>query len=305
MDEARRNRRQGSNGHQKFSAGRHKAKHGSAEWAKKRTRSINRMMSRNTDIPANLRNDMERELAAHKTTIADKSFHRRRSAMITKYHMVRFFERKKATRLVKQLKRKLSEAADDDERTKLQADLHIAQVDEAYTMHHPHAETYISLYGNAKKDAVGEAGDNGDDDDDDKKTPAAKAALAAERPPMWKVVESTMEEGIEALNRLRERRSANGDDADGAEAAGAKQSHQRNPKSAPQRERMANVIAKQDQVKDRGNPKSAGASAASSGQKREGGKPGQLNRRERRRIMRETMAASADKEDEEGGFFEM
>lgn len=49
------------------------------------------MMSRNADIPANKRNEMERELVAHENTIADKSFQRRRSAMISKYHMVRFF----------------------------------------------------------------------------------------------------------------------------------------------------------------------------------------------------------------------
>ncbi len=90
MDENRRNRGPGGT-RQKFSTSRHKAKQGSAEWAKKRTRSIQRMISRNSDIPANKRNDMERELAAHKNTIADKSFQRRRSAMISKYHMVRFF----------------------------------------------------------------------------------------------------------------------------------------------------------------------------------------------------------------------
>lgn len=101
MDENRRNRGQGRNGHQKYSAGRHKAKQGSAEWAKKRTRSINRMMARNNDIPANLRNEMERELASHKTTIADKGFQRRRSAMISKYHMVRFFGMQASFRLIR------------------------------------------------------------------------------------------------------------------------------------------------------------------------------------------------------------
>lgn len=314
MDENRRNRgsaRGGRGGHQKYSAGRHKAKQGSAEWAKKRTRSIQRMMARGTDLPANLRNDMERELASHKTTIADKSFQRRRSAMISKYHMVRFFgafstlvsqsgfnlltdagtERKKASRLVKQLKRKLEETTDEAERAQLQANLHIAEVDEAYTQHHPHAETYISLYGNTKKD--GEDDDN--DDDDEKKAPAAKAALAAERPPMWKVVEKTMEEGTDALRQLRERRSANSEE----EEASASQPRARNSK--PPRERMANVIAKQNQAKGSNKPsENKPAAAASSGQQ----KPQTgLNRRERRRIMRETMAA--EKDDEEGGFFDM
>ncbi|KAJ3498081.1 hypothetical protein NLG97_g1396 [Lecanicillium saksenae] len=295
MDENRRKGGQGRNSHQKYSAGRHKAKHGTTEWAKKRTRSIQRAMSRNADIPANLRNDMERELAAHKNTIADNGFQRRRSAMISKYHMVRFFERKKAERLVKQLKRKIDEATDDEERAKLQADLHIAEVDEAYTQHHPHAEIYISLYGNAKKDAEGD-----DDDDDEKKTPAAKAALAAERPPMWKIVEATMKEGPDALRQLRERRSA-----DGETEAPAGKPRSRNIKPPPQRERMANVIAKQNYAKNAGKPdgESKTASAGGATAQQNGAKPG-LNRRERRRIMRETMA-EADKDDDEGGFFEM
>ncbi|OAQ96660.1 hypothetical protein LLEC1_01448 [Akanthomyces lecanii] len=295
MDENRRNRGQGGNERQTYSTGKHKAKQGSAEWARKRTRSIQRMMSRNADIPANKRNEMERELAAHENTIADKSFQRRRSAMISKYHMVRFFERKKASRLVKQLKRKLEAATDDEERSKLQTDLHIAEVDEAYTMHHPHAETYVSLYGNAKKD-----GDEEDDNDDEQKTPAAKAALAAERPPMWKVVEATMEEGPDALKQLRERRSATGKDD-----ASASHLRPRNTKPPRQRERMASVIAKQNHSKKADKP--AGDSKVAStaaGEQQSGAKTSGLNRRERRRIMRETMA-STDKDDEEGGFFEM
>lgn len=202
--------------------------------------------------------------------------------------------------MVKQLKRKLNEATDDEERNKIQADLHIAEVDEAYTMHHPHAETYISLYGNAKKDAEENEGD--DDDDDEKKTPAAKAALAAERPPMWKVVEATMEEGPDALRQLRERRSANGENDAAAAAAG--QSRSRTTKPAPQRERMAKVIAKQEQAKNAGKPageKNTTAAASAPGPQN-GAKPG-LNRRERRRIMRETMATA--EQEEEGGFFEM
>ncbi|ATY60114.1 rRNA-processing EFG1 [Cordyceps militaris] len=294
MDENRRNRGTAGNAHQKYSAGRHKAKQGSAEWAKKRTRSIQRMISRNNDIPANLRNDMQRELVAHENTIADKSFQRRRSAMISKYHMVRFFERKKAARLVKQLKRKLEAATDDEERNQLQADLHIAEVDEAYTMHHPHAEIYISLYGNAKKE-----GNDDDADAETEKTPAAKAALAAERPPMWKVVEQTMEEGADALRQLRERRSATGN-----EDASASHPRSRDAKPAPRKERMATVIAKQKHSKntDKATSDDKTASAAVSEQQNSVKTSG-LNRRERRRLQREAMA-STDQE-EEGGFFEI
>ncbi len=163
-------------------------------------------------------------------------------------------------------------------------------------MHHPHAETYISLYGNAKKDG----GDDDEDGEDEKKTPAAKAALAAERPPMWKVVETTMEEGSDALRQLRERRSATGDDD-----ASASHPPSRSTKSAPQRERMANVIAKQNHAKNASKTNGDGKVApAAADEQQNGATAGGLNRRGRRRIMRETMA-STDKEDEDGDFFEM
>lgn len=71
--------------------GKGKAKHGSTEWARKRTRNIERLMRRSTDMPANVRNEMERELAAHRQTIGDKAFQKKRSAMISRYHKVRFF----------------------------------------------------------------------------------------------------------------------------------------------------------------------------------------------------------------------
>lgn len=73
------------------SKARHKAKEGSAEWAKKRVRTVERLFQRNQDLPANVRNDLEREIAAHKTTITDRAFQKKRSAMISRYHKIRFF----------------------------------------------------------------------------------------------------------------------------------------------------------------------------------------------------------------------
>ena len=108
-------------------------------------------------------------------------------------------ERKKASRLVKQLRRQIESDPNSDDVASLKQQLHVAEVDEAYTQYHPHVEPYISLYGNAKPSDGDESAD---------KTPVAKLALKAERPPMWAEVETTMEEGLEALKRLRERRSA-------------------------------------------------------------------------------------------------
>ncbi|KAH6627855.1 hypothetical protein F5144DRAFT_286696 [Chaetomium tenue] len=161
---------------------------------KKRARAIERLLARdNLKIPANKQNDLERELAAHKRRIEDARMKKDRSHMIHKYHMVRFFERKKAMRFAKQLEKKVAEATDPEEVAQLKADLHVAQVDIDYAIYFPFMEPYISLYAAA---AAGE------------KEEANKAALylRTPRPPMWTVVEKTREDGQAALERLQNRR---------------------------------------------------------------------------------------------------
>ncbi|POR34036.1 rRNA-processing protein efg1 [Tolypocladium paradoxum] len=261
-----------------FGSGKHKAKEGTSEFAKKRVRNIERLLQRKQDLPANVRNDLERELAAHRVDIADKGFQRKRSAMISKYHMVRFFERKKASRLVKQLQRKIEKNPDSEDMDSLERELHVAEVDEAYTLYHPHVEPYISLYGNK----------SADDDEDVGKTPAARVALKAERPAMWSVVEKTMEEGPEALKRLRERRSAD------------------ESKPKPKRPQPKASTAKpsdghKQQERNKGRLQQDGKTDVATGKKDE--QP-PLNRRERRQLMREAAPAADDSDDGDGGFFE-
>lgn len=67
--------------------------------AKKRIRAIKRSLRRNLDMPANVRIELERELASQKQILEDKAYKRKRSAMISKYHHVRFFGTCKDCRL--------------------------------------------------------------------------------------------------------------------------------------------------------------------------------------------------------------
>lgn len=61
-------------------------------WVKKRARDIERILQRDSSTrPANVQNDLERELAAHRSRIADEKDRKLRGKMISKYHMVRFF----------------------------------------------------------------------------------------------------------------------------------------------------------------------------------------------------------------------
>lgn len=169
---------------------------GALSQIKKRVRAIERLLDhKNEKLPANVKADLERELQAHKQRIADESDKKLRSKMISKYHMVRFFERKKAMRLAKQLKKQLDETTDEVKIARLKAALHIAEVDLDYALYHPHMETYISLYPKSKDEAT----------EKDEKSSAAHH-LHSSRPPMWTTIEKAREEGKSALENIRDRR---------------------------------------------------------------------------------------------------
>lgn len=273
----------------KQSKTKHRPNEGTSTWAKKRTRTIERLLNRNQELPANVRNDLERELGALKATVDDKSFQKLRSAMISKYHMVRFFERKKASRLAKQLRKKIdqTESTETEELEGLKRDLHIAEVDEAYTQHFPHAEPYISLYTNTKSEKQEE---EKDDDKLDYTPLKQRGLLHTERPPIWSEVEQAMKDGSHALRNLRERRPAEVTE----------------PTKPERNQNKANASTNKDKT----------VPAAKAQPKKETkptpytkGKPGAApkNRRERRLAERQgaqPVVKSDDDDSDEGGFFE-
>ncbi|KAF4979385.1 hypothetical protein FDECE_18068 [Fusarium decemcellulare] len=266
----------------------HRPNEGTSEWAKKRTRTIERLLKRNQDLPADVHNNLERELAALRATVSDKAFQKKRSAMISKYHMVRFFERKKAIRLAKQLRKKIDQTESPEDIEELKRDLHVAEVDEAYTQHFPHAEPYISLYtsGKTEKEA--------DDEKNDYTPLKHRGLLHTERPPIWSDIEQAMKEGPNALRSLRERRST-----DGSQERSQPERKQSKPKAAINTGKPApKTQQRQEAVKGKGAP---------SNNKGESGV--KMNRRERRRQMHQGIQPAVKDEDGEddsdgGGFFE-
>ncbi|EEU46070.1 uncharacterized protein NECHADRAFT_100142 [Fusarium vanettenii 77-13-4] len=263
----------------------HRPNEGTSGWAKKRTRTIERLLKRNHDLPANVHNDLERELAALKSTVSDKAFQKKRSAMISKYHMVRFFERKKASRLAKQLRKKIEETEAPEELEELKRDLHVAEVDEAYTQHFPHAETYISLYPVDKREK------DADDDKNDYTPLKQRGLLHTERPPIWSEVEQALKEGPSALRGLRERRSPGG-----VEEEAKPQRRENKPKAqASVSKPVAKTQPKQQTFKDKSTSNNKDDSGAA------------MNRRERRRLMhqnKQPVVKSDDDDSDGGGFFE-
>ncbi|KAF9761993.1 hypothetical protein IL306_003610 [Fusarium sp. DS 682] len=273
----------------KSSKSKHRPNEGTSTWAKKRTRTIERLLNRNQDLPANVRNDLERELGALKATVSDKSFQKLRSAMISKYHMVRFFERKKASRLAKQLRKKIeeTESTETAEIEALKRDLHVAEVDETYTQHFPHAEPYISLYTSAKSEKEEE------DKDDDRLdyTPLKhRGLLHTERPPIWSEIEQAMKDGSHALRNIRERRPT--------ELTQAQSERRQNKPQTTLTDKTPKMQPKQQTTKDKPVPFAKGKGKVGAAPK---------NRRERR--LQERQAAqpvikSDDDDSDEGGFFE-
>lgn len=202
-------------------------------------------------------------------------------------------ERKKASRLVKQLQRRLEQETDANEAEKLRHDLHIAQVDEAYTLYFPHIETYVGLYSSNAKKAAGE-------ETEAEKIAAAKAALEAERPPMWTVIEKAMAEGLPALEKLRDRRSP--DDTGEVDDTQPPIRPRPTAASGTPGSRPSGGASRHSQEQQKRPGKGPDSAAAQSSKESQP----ELNRRERRRLMREALAATKDEDDEngDGGFFE-
>ncbi|CAG8971507.1 hypothetical protein HYALB_00002092 [Hymenoscyphus albidus] len=158
---------------------------------KKRIRDVSRRLERADDLPATVRMDDERALEAYVHELEAAEAEKIRQKMIGKYHMVRFFERKKAARILKKLRKQLLETTSEEEVEMLKTKMHIAEVDLSYTQYSPLSERYISLYPQ-KKPGTEEEDSSGDSD------PPAK-------PPMWAEVEKCMEDGT--LTQLRNRTS--------------------------------------------------------------------------------------------------
>ena len=188
-------------------------------------------------------------------------------------------------RLAKSLRRQIEKSESPEEIEELKRDLHVAEVDEAYSQHFPHAEPYISLYTSTKSKT--EKDEEGDDEDD--KIAAAKALLRSARPPIWSNVEQAMKDGPNALRSLRERRPQVNSQAENRPAR-----KQQKPKANPNTVQLAAKKPQQQETSRKTAPSSKDQNQAG------------LNRRERRRLMRETMQPAEKSEDEDDGegFFE-
>jgi hypothetical protein len=166
-------------------------------------------------LPADIRVAKEREIAALKHELAETEKEKNRSAMIKKYHMVRFFDRRKAERRLKKLEKQLGEVDVDGEqhhnedvekrdakRRKSDELVLRAKVDLNYAVYAPLIWKYCALFPKRKdgeEDALDEAEDDGEEQ------------LNRGDPVMWERVKKAMEEGKQALEALRDSVTERGD----------------------------------------------------------------------------------------------
>ncbi|CCU80339.1 hypothetical protein BGHDH14_bgh03711 [Blumeria hordei DH14] len=158
---------------------------------KKKIRDVTRRLQRSHVVSAETSVEDERALNAYQQELADAEAEKIRQKMISKYHMVRFFERQKATRILKKLKKRVQEAVSTEESELLKKRAHAAEVDLNYTLYHPLSEMYLSLY------PPGTLPSNPANLDED---------IIPIRPPIWLEVEQAMADGT--LEKLRNRGSA-------------------------------------------------------------------------------------------------
>src|SRR5450432_568083 len=163
---------------------------------KKHMRDVTRRLESLENLPANVRVDDERALAAYQLELAAAEEEKIRQKMIKRYHMVRFFgklcfhsgfglclsnlERQKATRHLKKQRKQLLKAQSPEEVEAAKTRVHVAEVDLNYTQYCPLSEPYVGLYSQKPKSA------------DEKEPELTDHYDVSKKPSIWAEVEKRM-----------------------------------------------------------------------------------------------------------------
>ncbi|SJK98135.1 related to rRNA-processing protein EFG1 [Armillaria ostoyae] len=107
-------------------------------------RQTRRLLAKD-NLAADVRVTTERRLKALEAELAEAEQIRKERALGMRYHGVKFFERQKVLRKVKQVKKKLS-SIPQNEKKALESSLFDARVDLNYILHYPKTKKYISLF---------------------------------------------------------------------------------------------------------------------------------------------------------------
>ncbi len=163
---------------------------------KSEIRSLKRLLERTDRLPADVRVEKERALQTAQHELDQREKAKQRSDMIGKYHKIRFFDRKKASKRLKKARKELQSCKDgEDSRSELSQRVERAEVDFEYPQYYTLDQPYVSLFPR-KKDGGSTDGEHHEDD--------IQPAIVVESqgdPEMWQKVRQCMAEGT--LDDLR------------------------------------------------------------------------------------------------------
>lgn len=148
-----------------------------------RIHSLRKQLARGT-LPATIRQDKERELAALVHEQNKTALKKQARKTIEKYHYVRFLERRRAEKKLKQLQRRQAASGDSDD-ADLSKQIHEMEVNLNYAIYAPLGQKYISVFVPETEKEQAEDG-------------------RRPKPPMWYAVEKAMLGGKAELEALRD-----------------------------------------------------------------------------------------------------
>ncbi len=162
---------------------------------KSEIRSLKRLLERDEKLPATVRVEKERALRTAQDELERTQQAKRRSDMIGRYHKIRFFDRQKAAKRLKQAQKQL-DAFDGDkkQRKKLAKVVEDAEVDVNYAQFFPLDKPYVSLFPRKREE-------DGDEASKDSSAPRDGSAERKGDPEMWRKVKECMVDGT--LDDLR------------------------------------------------------------------------------------------------------
>ncbi|KAG0640453.1 hypothetical protein HOY80DRAFT_1041922 [Tuber brumale] len=117
---------------------------------KKKVRDLQRLLNNpSSSLPADVRLENERALSAFQSELSTVQSAAKERRIAKRYHMVRFFERQKATRKLRKMERELEKVGGEDGMAEVGKKVYEARLDLNYIMHYPPREKYISLFKDA------------------------------------------------------------------------------------------------------------------------------------------------------------
>ena len=119
---------------------------------KQQLRGVERLLKR--DLTPEARAVHEKKLREIKNSMENKKKQELERKYSKKYHMVKFFEKKKVTRAIKKVERQLMEEKDEQAIMKLREEEEQLREDLDYIVHFPNDMKYVSLFKTADKEKV-------------------------------------------------------------------------------------------------------------------------------------------------------